>query len=82
MNPPGVHLVLETTGAWGGRANHLIQRLIILHALRNKCNKSEAAVICRGRLCVSLFQSIGRQLERGFGDPGTVLEGAGNLRGI
>ena len=65
--------VVEVFGAWGGQARHFLQRLAKLLALTHGISTKEAALRCRGQIAASVLRSVGRQLERAFGE---VAEGA------
>ena len=58
--------VMETIGAWGGKANQLLQKLVTLWANNKGCSKLEASLLCRSRLQLALIRGLARQLERGF----------------
>ena len=58
--------VLETIGAWGGRARYLSQTLANRLAIVNQCSRKDAALACRGRVASALLRAVCRQLERGF----------------
>ena len=57
---------METIGVWGGKARHLLQKLVTAWANLHGCTKCEAASICRSRLELALVRGLARQLERGF----------------
>ena len=40
---------MENIGVWGGKANHLLQKLVTIWANSNGI-KGEAALLCRSRL--------------------------------
>ena len=52
---------METIGVWGGKANHLLQKLVIIWANSNGCTKGEAALLCRSRLQLALLRGLARQ---------------------
>ena len=53
-------MVLETVGAWGGRARHLTQALSCRLSLVWHCSRKEAVLTCRGRIAAALIrQSAG-----------------------
>ena len=58
--------VMETIGRWGGKAEHLLQKLVTQWANLHGCSKREAALLCRSRLQLALVRGLARQLERGF----------------
>ena len=68
-------VVLETVGAWGGRARHLTQALSCRLSLVWHCPRKEAALICRGRIASALLRAVCRQLERGFPAEGGARAG-------
>ena len=69
--------VIETLGAWGGHAQHLVQQIIRRWALKKKCAIGEAARLCKSRIAASVFRGVCRQLERGFPEDTGVAEGPG-----
>ena len=61
-----IPFAMETIGRWGGKAEHLLQKLVTLWANTHVCSKREAAFLCRSRLQLALVRGLARQLERGF----------------
>ena len=60
----GWSFLIEATGAWGSKTNHLTQLIVQKYAFRHQCSPQEAGVACRNKLQLSLLRSLSRQLER------------------
>ena len=64
--------VVETQGAGGGQARHLMQRLVCLWAEKRGCTKADAAAYCIGCISTAVLRGVGRQKEHGFPGEGVV----------
>jgi hypothetical protein len=62
--------VLETVGAWGGHARHVLQHIIRRWSLVKGCSKAEAARVVKLRISAALLVGTSRQLERAYPEDG------------